>query len=76
MRASAIDKFVVPLTGQEIELQELCYEGGTLRQLRVRIRERTRFTTVDVDPLTAKRWGAALQAWAERQGAGPEPAVS
>lgn len=65
--ASRIDKFKLPLTGQEIDLQEICYEGGGMRQLRVRIRERTRFTTVDADPITAQRWAEAMLAWAQRE---------
>lgn len=64
---SQIDKFKLPLTGQEIDLQELRYEGGAMRQLQVRIRERTRFTTVDCDPVTAKRWAEAMLAWAQRE---------
>jgi hypothetical protein len=61
-----LDKFKLPLTGQEVELQQLDYEGGGMSQLRIRIRERTRFTTVDVDPVTARHWGEAMRRWAER----------
>jgi hypothetical protein len=64
-----LEKFKVPLTGQEIELQQVDYDGGGMSQLRIRIRERSRFTIVDVDPLTASHWGDALRAWALRQGA-------
>ena len=75
--ATRLDRFKVPLTGQEIELQQLDYEGGGMSQLRVRIRERSRFTTVDVDPLTAAHWGEAMRRWAESRvppaPAGPEP---
>jgi len=62
-----LDKFKLPLTGQEIELQEIEYEGGGMKQLRVRIRERSRFTTVDTDPLTALRWAQSMAEWAERE---------
>ncbi|HEX8013294.1 MAG TPA: hypothetical protein VF814_20590 [Casimicrobiaceae bacterium] len=62
-----LEKFRLPLTGDEIELQQLDYDGGGMSQLRVRIRQRTRFTTVDLDPLSARRWGDALRAWAEAQ---------
>lgn len=65
-----LDKFKVPLSGQEIELQQVDYEGGGMSQLRIRIRERTRFTIVDVDPLTAAHWGEALSQWAQRQSPG------
>ncbi len=62
-----LDKFKLPLTGQEIELQEIEYEGGGMKQLRVRIRERSRFTTVDTDPLTAQRWAQTMAKWAESE---------
>jgi hypothetical protein len=35
--------------------------------LRTRIREKSRFTVFDVDPLTAEQWGEALLAWARVQ---------
>lgn len=60
-----LDRFRVPLTAQEIELQQLDYEGGSMSQLRIRIRERSRFTTVDVDPVTARYWAEAMRRWAE-----------
>jgi hypothetical protein len=65
MRLKRLDKFRLPLTGQQIELHQVDYEGGGMSQLRVLIRERTRFTTLDVDPVTAKHWGTALCRWAE-----------
>ncbi|MBI3149780.1 MAG: hypothetical protein HYZ17_14830 [Betaproteobacteria bacterium] len=73
---SRLDKFKLPLTGQEIELQEIAYEGGGMRQLRVRIRERSRFTTVDTDPVTATRWAEAMLAWARSEMARPQPGDS
>jgi len=36
--------------------------------LRVRIREGSRFTILDLDPSTAAHWGGAMSAWAERTG--------
>ena len=38
-----------------------------MRLLRIRIRERTRFTIFDIDPATARQWGAAMQHWADAQ---------
>ncbi|MGE5168901.1 MAG: DUF6967 family protein [Rudaea sp.] len=67
MQITRLERFVVPLTGQEVELQQVDYAGGGMSQLRVRVRERTRFTIVDVDPVTAARWGEALSAWAHAQ---------
>ena len=65
MELKQLDKFKLPLTGQQIELHQVDYEGGNMSQLRILIRERARFTTVDVDPVTAKYWGDALCRWAE-----------
>jgi hypothetical protein len=62
-----LEKFTVPLSGQEIELQQLDYEGGGMSQLRIRIREGSRFTTVDIDPLTARRWADSLRRWVLRR---------
>ena len=67
MQFKRLDKFKLPLTGQQIELHQLDYEGGGMSQLRILIRQQTRFTTVDVDPVTAKHWGTALCRWAEGQ---------
>ena len=68
---TAVDAFRVPLTGQHIELQQLDYEGGSMSQLRIRIRERSRFTIVDVDPVTATRLANALAAWLGSQSERP-----
>lgn len=38
-----------------------------MSMLRTRIREKSRFTVFDVDPLTAEQWGQALLAWARAQ---------
>ena len=62
-----LEAFKVPVGGQEIELQQVDHEGGGMSLLRVRIRERSRFTVFDVDPITARHWGKAMAAWAERQ---------
>lgn len=65
-----VDRFTVPLGGQEIVLDQLVHDAGGMALLRVRIRERTRFTIFDIDPLTAKAWGEALVRWSAAQGAG------
>jgi len=64
---SPLDKFRVPLGGQEIELQQVDYDTGGMSFLRTRIREKSRFTIFDIDPDTAEAWGRALLAWADRQ---------
>jgi len=66
-----IDKFRIPLGGQEIELQQLDHEsGGGMSLLRTRIREKSRFTVFEIDPQTAAHWGRALLRWAQEQ---PQP---
>ncbi|MBI5900057.1 MAG: hypothetical protein HZB40_12600 [Rhodocyclales bacterium] len=60
-------KFRVPIGNQAIELQEFVYEAGGMPMLRTRIREGSRFTIFDIDPLTAAQWGKVLSDWAAAQ---------
>jgi hypothetical protein len=62
-----LENFLVPIGGQEIQLQQVDHEAGGMSMLRIRIRERSRFTVFDIDPLTARHWGAAMARWAELQ---------
>lgn len=64
----SLEKFKVPLGGQEIELQQIDYEAGGMSLLRTRIREKSRFTVFEIDPQTAELWGQALLRWAQSQG--------
>jgi len=64
---TSLDKFRVPIGNQEIELQQFVFEAGGMPMLRTRIRERSRFTIFDVDPVTAARWGKVLTDWAAAQ---------
>ncbi len=68
---SELEKFNAPLGGQEITLQEVDHvpggNPGGMPLLRVRIREGKRFTIIDIDPLTARNWGEAMQRWALAQ---------
>lgn len=66
-KITPVDKFVLPLGRQEIELQNIVYESGGMPLLRLRIREGKRFTVIDVDPASARRWAEAMAAWAELQ---------
>jgi hypothetical protein len=59
--------FKAPLGGQEIELQQFVHDGGGMPLLRVRIRERSRFTVFEIDPQTAGAWGTAMLRWSEAQ---------
>ncbi|TCV86690.1 DUF6967 family protein [Sulfurirhabdus autotrophica] len=61
-----LDKFVVSPFKQEIELEQVDYEAG-FTSLRIKIRERSRFTIFDVDTQTAEYWGNALINWANDQ---------
>ncbi|MBP8295444.1 MAG: hypothetical protein KAX84_05005 [Burkholderiales bacterium] len=71
MQLSPLEKFTAPLGGQEIELQQVDYEAGGMSLLRIRIREKSRFTVFDIDPGTALAWGRAMQRWAEAQDRAP-----
>lgn len=60
-----IAKFRNPFGNQEIEFQEVLYEGGGTPMLRLRIRERgARFTVFDIDPVTARFWADEMLKWA------------
>jgi hypothetical protein len=62
-----LEGFRVPLGGQEIELQQIDYDGGGMSLLRIRIREGSRFTVFDIDPSTARQWAQAMAGWAAAQ---------
>lgn len=66
-RTTPLAQLRVPLGGQEIELQQVDHEAGGMSLLRTRIREKSRFTVFDIDPLTAEQWGEALLGWARAQ---------
>jgi hypothetical protein len=57
-----LDEFAAPY-GRKITLESVQHESG-LRMLRIRIREGNRFTTMDIDEDTAKRWNSVMSAWA------------
>ncbi len=66
-RLTPLAQLRAPLGGQEIELQQIDFDGDGMSLLRTRIREGKRFTIFDIDPITAQRWGQALLDWAQRQ---------
>jgi hypothetical protein len=66
-KTTSLDKFRVPIGNQEIELQEIEYEGGGMPMMRIRIREGSRFTIFDIDPLTAEHWAKRMAEWAAAQ---------
>lgn len=66
-RLTPLAKLRAPLGGQEIELQQIDFDGDGMSLLRTRIRENNRFTIFDIDPITAEAWGQALLDWAREQ---------
>ncbi len=62
-----LEKFSVPLGGQQVELQEIIHTEGAMPMLRLRIREGKRFTIFDLDPLTAQGLAEAMLGWASGQ---------
>jgi len=62
-----LDKFKIPLGGQDVDLQQIDHAEGGMSLMRIRIREAKRFTIFDVDPVTAKKWGETMIKWAETQ---------
>ena len=61
-----IDKFTASPFRQEIELNNVEHEAG-FTTLRVRIREKSRFTIFDIDSQTAELWGKSMIEWAKAQ---------
>jgi hypothetical protein len=66
-RVTPLFRTRAPLGGQEIELQQIDFDGGGMSLLRTRIRENARFTVFDIDPQTAQAWAEALLDWARQQ---------
>jgi hypothetical protein len=67
---TSIDKFRVPIGNQEIELQQIEFEAGGMPMLRIRIREHSRFTIFDIDPVTAERWAREMLNWSQAKQGG------
>jgi len=59
-----LDEFDAPY-GRKIKLEAVDYESG-LRLLRLRIREGSRFTVMELDEATARRLMTTLGAWANK----------
>ena len=47
-----------------VKLEQAVFDSG-MTMLRVVIREGHRITQLDLDPATARAWGAAMVTWAE-----------
>ena len=61
-----LDKFIAPY-GREVALENVEYINGT-SVLRIRIREGSRFTVMDINPETATRWAMVMNDWATKTG--------
>ncbi len=59
---NTLDEFAAPY-GRKITLESVEHESG-LRMLRIRIREGSRFTTMDIDEDTAAHWMSVMSKWA------------
>jgi hypothetical protein len=70
---TSLARFTVPLGRQDVELQDVVHDAGGMHLLRLRIREKSRFTIFDVDPVTARRWGEAMLRWSDAQPGGEAP---
>lgn len=57
-----IERIEAPF-GRKIVLQDVAHESG-LRLLRIRIREGTRFTILEIDTDTANVWSKLMGQWA------------
>ena len=47
-------------------MQQIEYAAGGIPLLRIRIREHSRFTIFEIDPITAERWGRQMQDWSRQ----------
>ncbi len=55
---------------RKIKLDEVAYDGG-MTLLRLTIREGARYTILEIDPLTAERWGRMMSEWSQAQASEP-----
>ena len=55
--------------GREIICQDVVHESG-LRMMRVRIREGSRFTILDIDTPIAAEWGQIMEKWSTQAESG------
>jgi len=61
---NTLDEFAAPY-GRKITMESVDHESG-LRMLRIRIREGSRFTTMDIDEDTASHWISIMTKWANQ----------
>ena len=56
---------------REVRLEHVVFESG-MKMLRVVVREGHRITQLDLDPETARTWGAAMVDWSQKMENGEE----
>ncbi len=61
-----LDRIAAPW-GRQVFMQSVAYEGG-MTALRMRIKEGSRFTDLELDPATAARIARVLLDWANTNG--------
>jgi hypothetical protein len=70
-RLTPLAQLRAPLGGQEIELQQIDFDAGGMSLLRTRIREKSRFTVFDIDPITAEPGARPCSTGRSQQPRGP-----
>ena len=58
----SLDRFTTPF-GKDVEVIEVLAEND-VQLLRLRIKEGSRFTDLELDPATALHWGNLMASWA------------
>lgn len=58
----SLDRFTTPF-GKDVEVIEVLAEND-VQLLRIRIKEGSRFTDLELDPATALHWGNLMASWA------------
>ncbi len=61
-----ITNFLLPFN-KTVDLKHVEYQGG-IDMIRATFREGRRFTTIELDPDSARKLSTELMAWADRQG--------
>lgn len=67
LQSNLVERFELPFA-KRVDFIEVVFEDG-VKLLRVRIKEKSRFTIFDLDPSTAGAMGEQLCRWAESQSA-------
>lgn len=58
-----MEQIVAPF-GQIIEIRQIFHDSG-VRLLRIIIRDGAKYSTIELDPATARAWGMQMVQWAK-----------